>query len=191
MNRELLLKVADLIENEPERYDQTEWVRVVIPEYEGRYIQFTGQRYGNADEDGGVVAMSVLDFHDYIGFNPYGLKPSSSWQNAVDPDYVIRDAASEWGDPILQPCNTRCCIAGHLMYEAGWRYNVVEGNWIDPSGTHRSSPLFGYEAQLIAGIDERTADILFSGSWRPREGMTVPEALRALVDGETIGSVSE
>lgn len=113
-----------------------------------------------------------------------------------------------WGDdikdeePHLPACGTAFCIAGHASHETGWKPRKLTNSYNDrididyAAESHPEAPHAGLmTASTIGayelGLTTRESSFLFDESWLPRDGMTVPQALRALAWGATVLSVSD
>lgn len=100
-------------------------------------------------------------------------------------------------------CGTAFCIAGWAMQLNGWtaqrrretdashvRYELLD--WIDPEGVNRRDQVdawaVGAELLGLKLRDELTN--IFAVNWGPREGLSVPEALRAVASGASLLDVS-
>lgn len=94
-------------------------------------------------------------------------------------------------------CGTAFCISGWALHLSGWgvNWNIEPGEsiwwpeWTDPSG-ERHYPDFSAEGARALGLYRNEAAELFAASWQPREGLSVPDALRALADGASVEEVS-
>lgn len=119
----------------------------------------------------------------------YGEGGPSDWFVTADGDDI---QASD--TPSL--CGTAHCIAGWAMRLAGW--TVVwrtedDGwylDWIDTNGNVNHTPNHANIGARLLGLDVVDAAQLFSTSWGPPAGMTVPDALRAIADGADIDDVT-
>lgn len=176
MNRELMYKVADKIEKDKALYDQGNWFNAAL-RYDIEQIEkvLTPEQLAELQSEEGLI----LDESQY-----------------------------HW-------CRTTACIAGHTMFlsgKAGYlirdtyspsqRVVVVatEDIYVDEPTMHwnaRTIPKGHHVADFAAPIARRELDMpawqakrLFDGDWKPREGMTVPEALRALADGAKLSEVT-
>ncbi len=90
----------------------------------------------------------------------------------------------EWG------CGTKFCVAGHVAVELGCKSSGVNSFgdpiWsliITPSGHRMATHDFARER---LGLDDDDAYELFDAGWLPRDGGSVPDALRAIGRGEEI-----
>lgn len=90
------------------------------------------------------------------------------------------------------PCGTTACIGGHLVMAAlpaarlFYLGDKVEAN---VSGRAVERAVSEVAGELLDGSGINTA-VLFHGEWRPRPGVSVPDALRRLADGATLGEVT-
>lgn len=161
-NVPLLLDVAQTIEDEPDDYIQTHWgsFRVDVEGDEGEHS------------------------HNYF---------------------------EEWFDGNY--CGTSFCICGWAMIKRGWTVRaekmsawteerpVFQIRWTNPDGQDEHCPNFGYHGANYFGFgyevdsngnpdgDARLCDI-FEASWEPREGLSVPDALRAIAGGASYEAVT-
>jgi len=88
------------------------------------------------------------------------------------------------------PCGTAFCIAGHAVHETNWNPEMKYG-WEEVLRPSMVNPWAVEEAAALElGITRVEWSVLFSGGWKPKSGMTVPEALRALGNGERVDSVT-
>lgn len=96
-------------------------------------------------------------------------------------------------------CGTAHCIAGHAAAASGYGPAVVDWyvtnddyvvTWSEVSklGSDPASTE-GVAADLL-GLTDTEAAILFEAGWKPRDGMSVPTALRRLAQGWGIEKVS-
>lgn len=117
---------------------------------------------------------------------------------------LLRDVADKIeGDPHLYsqgtwgrvtPCGTAHCIAGWACELAGCEPNdptAWEDGWLSvrKPGSTEFMPV-GIAAEQLLGLSDIEALDLFDGGWKPKDGMTVPEALRGLADGKLMAEVS-
>lgn len=97
--------------------------------------------------------------------------------------YPERYNQTEWGQDT--DCGSAFCVAGTRAVLDGIDY---ETNCVVRSDRRRAYAWLevvsvGLHAQDRFGLSDMEAKILFSQHWLPREGMTVPEALRRLAAG--------
>lgn len=85
----------------------------------------------------------------------------------------------EWRTQVDHPCKTAYCIGGHALAIRG----LFEESLL---GLNSPRPM---PAGLL-GLDEDEDEVLFAMSWGPREGLSVPDALRCLAEGAEISEVS-
>lgn len=115
---------------------------------------------------------------------------------------------SQWGHPSSDPtpCGTAFCIAGHGAHEAGFMplpnnadgfIDFRNGDWeqvyhIDTAKGDLVVPVLEIDAvgEVEFGITATEGATLFGELWRPHGNMTVPEALRALGDGQPLSDVT-
>lgn len=116
-------------------------------------------------------------------------------------DTIEKDPKSynqqDWG------CGTSFCVAGHAAHLSGCKPSYVNDDgseaWdecfppdnetVDVSScdhTTYGAVDTGDYAILKLGISDDDSDVLFGKGWVPPEGMTVPDALRAIGDGAEI-----
>ena len=87
-------------------------------------------------------------------------------------------------------CGTAHCIGG-------WACELRRDDlqWITNSyyGQEDVSPLAGFfeAGSNLLGLTGKETMILFDAGWTPREGLTVPAALRAIADGAEIADVTD
>ena len=84
-------------------------------------------------------------------------------------------------------CGTAFCIAGHGVYETGW--NVPRGSAVIQNADGRAQAI-SMTAAYELGLTYLESDYLFSGGWKPREDLTVPQALRKIGRGAPLPEVS-
>lgn len=81
-------------------------------------------------------------------------------------------------------CGTAYCIGGWAMFLSyGETYCALISEPDESLGEIKS-------ARELLGLDFDSADMLFVGSWKPRPGLTVPEALREIANGKSVSEVS-
>lgn len=80
----------------------------------------------------------------------------------------IADQVEEWPESYSQ-CGTTNCIGG-------WACKFAGVGWINVG-----------KALGISMKDEYT---IFAARWKPRKGLTVPQALRLIADGKSVSEVS-
>ena len=91
------------------------------------------------------------------------------------------DATQEKLDRALDVPASEC---GTVACVAGWACFLTSGSTMVPlDGWTRS-------ARELLGLSSQEADLLFCDTWKPRPGLTVPEALRKLGDGASVEEVS-
>jgi hypothetical protein len=82
-------------------------------------------------------------------------------------------------------CGTAHCIAG-------WAHFLTYGDTyagLDKADYRPEDSRHILSAQELLGIDNLSLK-LFHPQWKPREGLTVPQALRMIADGATVSEVS-
>jgi hypothetical protein len=184
-NRELFYKIAERIEKEPKLYVQGHWAALVMDvddpkcPFDVRYI------------DG------VDDVMEYL-----------KWPRNDDQQDTLDTMGPE--DVPEHSCGTAYCIAGHAMALSGWKTEwrlSDDGDgadlvWINPKGRGERDVYFvAVAAELLGILDPETGQYdrhvlgvstnnIFNAGWHPREGLTVPEALRMLGDGATYEDVT-
>jgi hypothetical protein len=121
-----------------------------------------------------------------------------------DPDSYNQNT---WGRRTA--CGTAFCIAGHVAAATlppenlVWQRDPWQANsWFldevrDLQGRKR---MVKYYARDVLDMDTEIIDVdgdievyvgdLFDGDWEPVDGMTAPEALRAVADGASLASVT-
>lgn len=82
------------------------------------------------------------------------------------------------------PCGSAFCVSGWAVaLELGEDMLNVNGH---VSGMGHA----GVVGADLLGLDYTTAYHLFNEEWKPKDGMSVPEALRRLADGEALDVLS-
>lgn len=108
-----------------------------------------------------------------------------------------------WGEApnMIHPCGTAHCIAGHALSICGCKFTYNSRGEIErllrPSGrevynsnvTGRGTHLGQYAADRL-GLTYAERKVLFDGSWIPRDGLSVPDALRRFADGAHLRDVT-
>lgn len=104
----------------------------------------------------------------------------------------------EWFTPRdAAPCGTAFCIAGHSAHLTGWVPAKTSGgqrDWtfLSPSVLHLGEVFTcSSVGRHELGLTWNESSILFDGMWIPAEGLSVPDALRALGDGAPIQEVTD
>lgn len=100
-----------------------------------------------------------------------------------------------WGREAKTPCGTAHCVAGWAaalegylpMMGTDWNFVMAPNDTGLTEGTRIEAALDveGVGAELL-GLTEDEADALFHSDWEPGPNETVPEALRAIGDGEPV-----
>lgn len=102
-------------------------------------------------------------------------------------------------------CDSYGCIAGHTAMLAGFvpwdarvhktkKFTYYFGDWsvvIDPKDPKGKRHHSARVAAKALGLSTKSAEVLFHESWRPKEGMSVSDALRAIGDGKSVKSVTD
>jgi hypothetical protein len=101
-----------------------------------------------------------------------------------------------YASPAAEECGTAYCIAGWAAHLRGWEPDTpAEGDWEwryperAVSGGWITDDVAAIAAELL-GLDEDDAALLFAEWWKPRLGLTVPGALRAIANGEPVEAVT-
>lgn len=135
----------------------------------------------------------------------------------IVPGEIVRHGGYNYRALPKLSCGSHACLAGNVVTLAGWQLLVDADEWNDAiQAMHNShyeevsvgaavrdgyttevpiaafGVLYGVDSVKDPDFPQRGLEdiLLFDGDWRPREGMSVPDALRALADGETLESVS-
>lgn len=165
VNQELFNKIADVIEMEPDAYNQHEWA--MLPK--------------SVDEDDDIIV--------YID---------------------DADDAREAVDALGTLCGTRCCIAGWAVTLSAAERGLITPTFNENTGVTlygeqtRVNPIMWLRALAeqtagsdspekagarLLGIGPDEAAYLFHCEWRPRTGLSVPEALRKIGEGADVRDV--
>lgn len=136
-----------------------------------------------------ITAQTAIDHSGDLGTNP--VRNTALFDRIADAikffpeSYNQTDwAAAQDKSPM---CGTAFCIAGHGVHETGW--NVPRGSAviIDEDGRNKSISM---TAAYELGLTYLEQDYLFSGGWKPREDLTVPQALRKIGRGAPLPEVT-
>lgn len=89
-------------------------------------------------------------------------------------------------------CGSVACIAGHGLMLTGWGVSLVAYGTFYKDGRVLQ---FGSDIQSVAAIafnlSTTESRVLFHGRWKPREGLTVSDALRLIGKGEKVSVVTQ
>jgi hypothetical protein len=145
---------------------------------------------------------TLREVADIIELAPH-LYDQGDWGNPYDVDVNVQIDG--------YTCGSTHCIAGWVVALHGWRPRDM---WEDETGTYGDwssiqkgdefsapwheavglleMPNLNYsgEERSMLGSEQRTYD-LFDGGWKPKDGLSVPDALRMLADGASIQEVSD
>lgn len=89
------------------------------------------------------------------------------------------------------PCGTAFCIAGHAAHLTGWQpTSTAWFSVIRPKETRNNAIDISTVGRAELGLSYNESQFLFDQYWRPKRGLTVPQALRRIGDGEKISTVS-
>lgn len=120
--------------------------------------------------------------------------------------YPERYDQGEWGVDLVEneifdgkeiSCGSHMCIAGTTAALSGYSPTVYnrgfdgsQWNWVTVVDSEGTEEIVDTVAGDQLGLSKDDRNNLFMGNWRPAEGMTVPDALRALGDGADLEEVS-
>lgn len=139
------------------------------------------------------VAEMVTDEHHYN---------QGVWADFADgawPDNIREISQGEIVE--IDPCGTAACIAGNAMI-AKQMVGLTMNKWMDElefvlnqdHSLYDKGTAIRFCAPTIAAdlldLELEEAAILFDEDWEPKEGLTVPDALRMLGDGADIEDVT-
>lgn len=166
-NRDLLLTVADIIDADPARYDQSVWL----------------DNADNFADDAGTVDVdhpsihacetrACIAGHALLAATPLYVVDSIV-RDMVD-DAVSRYRRYYGDDATDRPARVAIDMAGVLE-----RLTT----------TYYRRGIAGSAADLL-GLTDGEAGRLFDGEWRPLRDLDVPAALRALADGADVADVT-
>lgn len=121
------------------------------------------------------------------------------WYAAVREDiYAAAGSPADWkpGEPA---CKTAFCIAGwnhvlHHFVDDDYLYvepfggRGMDEEWLQADFAY---PIYSTEIARDFELDDRAAEMLVWSEWRPRRGLTVPEALRHLATGSPVSDITD
>lgn len=121
--------------------------------------------------------------------NPEHIRAIAAYIHSHPERYDQETFGEQW------PCRTAFCIAGTSAVVGGAQ--LTWNMWDDAEAVHPDEePLgileladsygVGFYAMDKMGLTEDERYALFSAMWRPKDGMSVPEALERFADGESL-----
>lgn len=114
-------------------------------------------------------------------------------------------SATALNEPVISvtECTTRACLAGHTVMRAHYQPRVTNSfgpsgntldlnwNWVRKSKKSKNFRHVSGVARKLLGLSKEEAKVLFDSYWKPRQGLSVQDALYELADGASVESITD